>query len=187
MSTSALPGVMLALLQKFASLDYSLGNTQDPTLYIFDGITGPNLPDNYVSLGGEQDPAASGEQQWANLGATAVNEDITIECEVSSYVGGTDDGSNWSPSSTVTDQVAQVSDAQLSARTNAFAIYAAIEVALKNDPQLAAVDNPPTGLLWTKVGQREQIIQTARNDPESMKGRRCRLIFTIYGKVRLYP
>ena len=185
-STSTMPSVMVALLEKFAGLTFPTLLGSNEPVYVFDGIPGPNQPDSYIQLGGTQAPAVSGGQAWAGLGATVRYEDYVIDCAVSCYVGG-DANAGWGSTQT-SSSAAATSDAMLSARSNAFAIFAQIEEAMVADVQLQSVANPvnPFTVLWTEVIPKT-VEQTADGDTESEKGRICNIFFDIHVKGRIFP
>lgn len=185
-STSTQPSVMIALLEKFAGLTFPTMLGSGEPVYVFDGDPGQNQPDSYIQVGGTQDPAISGGQVFAGLGATVKYEDYVIDCAVSCYVGG-NAATGWGSTDTATSTQAQ-SDAQLSARTNAYAIFAQIEQAMISDIQLQNVANPvdPTTVLWTEIIPKTTQ-QTSAADPESDKGRICNIFFDIRVHGRIFP
>lgn len=179
-STSTMPSVTLALLQKFSGLTYPTMLGSNEPVEVFDGIPGPNQPDNYIQVGGTQAPAIAGGQVFAGLGATVKYEDYVIDCAISSFIGGDAD----QPFATAQE----ASDAMLSARTNAFAIFAQIEQAMVSDIQLQSVTTPvnPFTVLWTELVPKT-VEQTADGDPESEKGRICNIFFDIRVHGRIFP
>ena len=185
-STSTEPSVLLALLEKFAGLTYPTLLGSNEPVYVFDGITGPNQPDNFIQVGGTQDPTISGGQVFAGLGATVKYEDYVIDCAISCYVGG-DDNPGWGSADTATSSAAK-SEAQLSARSNAYAIFAQIEQALISDIQLQNVADPvnPFTVLWCEVVPKTTT-QTNDDDPESSKGRACNIYFDVRAHGRIFP
>ncbi len=185
-STSTQPSVVIALLEKFAGLSYPALLGSNEPVYVFDGITGPNQPDNFIQVGGTQDPAIAGGQVFAGLGATVKYEDYVIDCAVSCYVGG-DANAGWGSTDTASSAAA-ASDAMLSARSNAYAIFTQIEQAMISDIQLQSISNPvnPTTVLWTELVPKTTV-QTTDQDPESDKGRACTIYFDIRVHGRIFP
>ncbi len=177
-TTSTEGAVVLALLEKFAGLTYPTMLGSNEPVQIFDGIPGPNQPDNYIQVGGFDVPdIVQGTQTWAGLGATVRYEDYEVNCAVSCYVGGDAD-------QTFTT-AGEPSDAQYAARTNAYAIFAQIEIAMQADVQLLNVTNPP-GILWCEVLPKSTQ-QTEAGDPESGIGRVCNRLFSIHVRGRIFP
>lgn len=182
-ATSTIPSVLTALLEKLNGLTWPAMIGGQP-VYVFDGIVGPSQPDNTVVVGGEQDPAAEGDQEWMTVGGRRRQEEYTIEITASSYVGGE---SGISAASTAASTAALVSNAQASARTNAFAIVGAIEAALRADPQLQQVTDPPDpgAVLYCAFGSRIVLTQTTEDDPESPLGRIATVTFDVQVKGTL--
>lgn len=187
-STSTTPSVMVALLEKFAGLTYPTMLGSGQPVYVFDGIPGPNQPDSYVQVGGTTTggQAVSGTQEWAGLGATVQYEKYDIDCAISCYVAG-DANAGWG-SSDIAASAAAASDAMLSARTNAFAIFAAIQTAMQADIQLQSVADPvdPTTVLWTLCTYKTTE-QTADTDDASAMGRICNIFFDVHVEARIFP
>jgi hypothetical protein len=120
-TTSRIPAVIDALVSTFAA---ALPNVQ-----VFDGpwITVPDS--DYLTVGWT--PAfetATGQQTWAGLGNKARDEQIDVPCYCDSFSGAT----------TVSDR-----------RNAAFAMFAAAETAIRNDPTLGGVIPNPG---WAQIG-----------------------------------
>lgn len=59
-----------------------------PPTVVYDGFPGLNRPDVLVSVGGSVDPTIDNAETWASLGAKSKDENYTVNCYVSAYVGG---------------------------------------------------------------------------------------------------
>lgn len=173
-STSTVAAFVQAILELLSGLTWPTLVGDDEEVYVFDGITGPNEPSNFIIVGGSQTPAISGTQHWRGLGAQRKLEDYTVSLTISCYVAGDDsqafDGTN--PST--------VSDAQMQARNNAFALMAQIETQLRGvGVMLTNVADPPNNI-WCELGPKVNVQQTADGDPESDKGRICTIETEIH-------
>lgn len=173
-STTRIPAIMLALLEKFATLTYPAMVGGGPVV-VLDGISGPHAPDHYVSVGGNGKPAATADQVFMNLGGSARDEEVTINCEASSWVGGAPDPGDHSAAS----------DAQRNARTNAYGIVGAIETALRIDKNLTVGITDTPSIYWCAVGDHSELEQTSEEDPDSEKGRWATVSFDITAKAKI--
>lgn len=180
--TTSIPDAIDAVLALIRALNLSVGG--DP-LEVFDGLPGPQTPDNFVQIGGIEQHTASAVQDWMSLGSTnglapARDEKYTIGCGVFCYVGGADAGTS------------STSDAQKAARDNAFTVVRDIETGLRQNPKLASAtagDGLISGGLgtgWVAFGDQIELQQTVREDPEAGKGRRAVVLFGITIFKRLY-
>lgn len=176
MTASSIPQTIVALVELFEGLTWpELIGARDHKVYVFDGIAGAEPPDNFIQIGGDQSPAAEGEQQWASLGARQRSEDYTVECLVTSFVGGDSSG-----------QGHRAANAQRSARTNAFGVLELIGDALRSDPSLRGVADPPAARVFTaELGNGIKVEQTADGDPEAEHGRICTVFFGIHVTTRI--
>jgi hypothetical protein len=174
MATSTLPGVILALLEKFNGLTYPKMLGEPSPVYVLDGIPGPDAPDHYLSVGGDGRPAGEISQRYQNLGGTRRDEDVTVHCLASSYVAGAAAPADYSVAS----------DAQRNARTNAFAIVGAIETALRSDKNLTNVTDAP-GIYWCEAVTVGELEQSADDDVESDKGRTATVRFDIHARAQI--
>lgn len=115
MTTSRIPAVCDALV---STLRTALGSTA--TVYDGQWVTAPDSTQSYVTVGWTPEgEGPSGEQDWAGLGNRARDETGDIPCYADAYGGDTND---------------------VAARRNAaFALFAACETALRDDPTLGGV------------------------------------------------
>lgn len=154
MLTTTIPDVIDFYLAAWRDLP----ECQAPVV-VFDGMP-DSAPDTLVTIGGTSTPVTVGNRTWASLGGPsgipAQDETYAINCVVSSYVGGG-------------------SEAQKTARDNAFTIFEAIEVQVRKDPQCGGL----LGTGWTTFSEIEDMTQTSADDPEVDKGRICTVLFTI--------
>lgn len=141
MATSTIQAVLVGLIAKFNTLTFTGLTTNDPNVVVYDGFPGPNQPDNLIVVGGTPNNTVDGGQTYAGLGAQVKYEDYEVECFISCWVGGDDSQGQQG-----------ASDAQNTARNNAFLILAQIEAALKSDLRLLSVPSPP-GILWLEIGR----------------------------------
>ncbi len=162
-AVSTVPGVILALNEKLSTLTWPTLAGNDQAVSVYDGMTGPSEPANYVTIA-----AGSGAVKmrdagtWTQLQAPHREEAYSVGLEISCLVGGSDDVGDFG-----------LSDAQRSSRANAFAIFATIQTAVRTDMRLTSVADPP-GILWSSVAV-SGIDQTGEDDPESQAGRACTL------------
>ncbi len=136
-ATSSQATVINLLVQKFQALQLEtpIGNQPVP---IFDGPEGPNEEDNFVVVMGWPDDDSSGELTPAYLGSTAsYYEKYKILVATFCYVGGDDNDAGYGDS-----------DAQLTARTNANYIEAALESAVNADRNLAIQNGGVAPCIW---------------------------------------
>lgn len=171
--TTSIPAVVDALLVLWRALN--LVDATGSPISIFDGYPGPQLPDTFVQVGGIDQLTADGSQDWASLGVTnliapARDERYAIDCAVTSYMGGVDAG------------VTGTSDAQKTARDNAFTVLTALETAVRGDPKLGST----LGTGWISFGERVSLSQTTPEDPEAGKGRTATFLFSVDVYHRLY-
>jgi hypothetical protein len=177
-TTSTIGAMRLALLEKWSGLTWpALGGSGEPPV-IFDGVPTANQPDNLIALGGTTMPTSTGRQPFAGLGGVYKYENYEIVCFVSCYVGG-------AQGSGVASSVADPSDAQGTAATNAYAILAVIETALRQDKQLSSVTNPP-GILWCDL-QPVNEENTSADSPEASMGRSTTIEFHVEVHGRIGP
>lgn len=169
-STSSVPQVIDALI---ACFEDSLSGT---AVEVFDGLP-VDLPDGFVAIGGDIDPVADGEQEWAGLGNSAMNETYDVLGQISTAVGGT---GTANPDATPNSLA---SNAQKGARDAAYAILSTITNAILNDKQLIAWGAPFQAGWVSMVRLTAQ--ETSYNDSESEKGRRCDLKFSVRVRNRL--
>ncbi len=162
---SSFPDVVDALLSKIRGLAAVTGAV--PPVTVYDGFSGPNVPDVFVQVGGEAEPTADGAQDWAVLGDFDRDERYVVNCYVFAFVGGSDDSGT-----------SGAGDAQKTARDRAFVIVHAIETALRSDPTLA---NGGTALVtWCGFGNPHFTVeQSDETDPDLAKGRKCRVAFGV--------
>jgi len=180
--TTSIPDAIDAAVALVRALNLTVGG--DP-LEVFDGFPGPNAPDNFVQIGGLEQTATSATQEWMSLGSTnglapARDEKYTINCATCCYVGGSDaDGTS-------------TSDAQKSARDNAFTIVRAIEVGIRENPKLASAtagDGLISGGLgtgWVAFGDHIELQQTDAQDPRAGMGRKAVVLWDLAIFKRLY-
>lgn len=173
---TSIPDALDAILALIRALNLKVEN--DP-VEVFDGLAGPNVPDVFVQVGGIDQTAVDGDQEWHSFGSPAGiapnrDERYRINCGVFAYVGGADAGES------------SASDAQKSARDIAFTILAAIERGLRENVKLESADNGADGLIvgglnvgWVEFGGHMSLEETTRNDPEAGKGRRAVVLFEV--------
>ena len=179
---TSVPNVIDALLSKIRALTAVTG--AQPPVLVYDGPPGPDEPDLYVTVGGGTEVVSDGRQTVASLGSAATkpasfDENYAISGWVYSFVGGGDDAG-----------VAGVSDAQKTARDNAYTIFEAISTAIQNDPTLAAetsVFPDGNGLAsgWINV-EDHRLEQTNPDDDKSAFGRWAFVHWTVRVHKRLY-
>lgn len=178
-TTSTIGAMCLALLEKWGGLTWtSLGGSGEPPV-IFDGVPTANQPDNLIALGGTAAPTSTGEQPFAGLGGVYKYETYEITAFVSCYVGGA------AGSGVMASGGADPSDAQGTARTNAYAILATLETAARQDKQLLTVTNPP-GILWHDL-QPVNEENTNADSPEAADGRATTIEFHVRVHGRIGP
>lgn len=184
---SLVPEVIDYLLGMFRGLTVpdlvdAVGNPLD--LLVYDGYPGTDLEDTFVAIGGGYDPTAMGTQEFISLGqptnAPSRDERVEIRCYATSFVGGADDGG-----------ASGQSDAQYLARTNVYRILAAIEAALRTDPQLGGPHaTPPTAQPLLTSGWVEfsagNLTQTNEIDQSVTMGRHATVEFIVAYYQRLY-
>lgn len=112
----------------------------------------------YVGWDGGEDnnDAATGTQQWAGLGNRARDEALSVTC----YAEATRGETVMKPT-----------------RDAALALVATCETSLRTDPQLGGALTPP-GLAWFAEVQRLA-------QPQTGKGSRCGVVFTVNATARL--
>lgn len=165
MGTPSMPRVIDYLVTTFRALPL----TQVPTLpwSVFDGFPGQMIPDNFIAIGGGSTPTAYGPENWALIGALKRDENYLVEIALASYVGGSSDSQNQT----------DYSNAQQTARNQAFAMFNAIDGALRGTPQkvtLAGNVNIASELTDINVEQSDL------NDPLVKLGRRCTIVFYLH-------
>lgn len=173
-TVSTIPGTVLALMEKLQGLTWPTLLGTDNNVEVFDGITGTSVPANYVTLGAGTGIKVEPGKTWTPLGAPHYEEAFSVGCEVSCLVGGSNLPGDFG-----------VSDAQRSARSNAFAIFETIRTALRADLRLTNVTDPP-GILWSSVKITGDVVQTDEEDPEAAAGRACTLPFSFYAVAVVY-
>lgn len=180
--TTSVPNVIDAILHKIRGLAVC-----DPKTgcQVLDGPPpGPETPDLYVTIGGDVDPTIDGQQDWMSLGAVpgtapALDERYLLNGYIYAYCGGADDGSGLASS-----------DAQKTARDSAYAVFAAIEAALRVDPCLIAEtgvfpNGRGLGTGWVGMNQ-HRLEQTDPEDDRSSYGRYVTIRFSLAVFHRLY-
>lgn len=131
MATSVIPALIDALVAQ--------STTALPSVKVYDGLAVTNDPGDFLMVGVE-DPdlesaasSATAEQSWAHSTGTSRDESGEITCAALSWNG----------------------DGNLkTARDGVFAITAAVENLLRNDPDLGVA-----GLLWTSFGSTVELSQ----------------------------
>lgn len=182
MQTTAYPDVVDALLAKFRGLNLISPTDRQPVV-VFDGYSGPSYPNLFVQVGGEPEPTADGKQEWISLGSSnggvpaSRDELVTIHCYVFSAIGGDDDLGQ-----------SGASDAQKTARDNAFYVVRAIESALRSDVFLANGGTPVLRYAaWASFAESHFIVtQTSGDDEDAAQFRKCRVDFDVSYRNRLY-
>ena len=181
--TTSIPDAIDAIVALARALDLTVGG--DP-LEVFDGWPGPQAPDNFMQVGGIDQTAASGTQEWMSLGSTngiapARDENYTIKCGVFCFVGGAD-----------ADATSTSDDAQKTARDNAFTIVRAFETGLRENPKLASAtagDGLISGGLgtgWVAFGGQIELQETDPTNPRAGMGREAVVLFEVGIFKRLY-
>lgn len=176
--TSATTAVLDGLLSTFRAMAATTGN---PPVTVYDGEPGEQPEDLFIQIGGGlSDVTATAQQDWRSLGisggaAPTRDERGTITCYASAWVGGVDAGT------------LSTSDAQKTARDQAFALVAACEVAVRDDPKLTIpIGGSGLGTGWISFGTRIELVQPDSQDPELSKGRRAVVVFDIEWYTYLY-
>lgn len=183
-TTTSIPNVIDALLTKWRGLAVKVAGVD--SLIVFDGMPGSYLPDTFACVGGLPGNTVNGAQDWASLGAAYTgtpasrDEKYTITCYARSYVGGSDDAGGTG-----------FSDAQKTARDNAFAVVSVLEDAVRTDPVLRNVtsvfpDGQGLKTGWLSFGTRYDVEQTPEDDASAEKGRWANVIFEVAVYKRLY-
>lgn len=164
MANSSMPAVIDYLIATFKALP--ICNNPSVPVSVFDGFPGPNIPDNFIAVGGGSAPTLAGPESWAAIGALSRDENYLVEIAIAAYVGGSSDTTG-----------ADHSNAQKAARDTAFSIYNAVDGALRGT--LAKVT------LSSKINIAAEITdisveQSDVNDPQVLKGRRCTIVFYLH-------
>jgi hypothetical protein len=146
---------------------------------VYDGLQGPDSPDLFLAVGGMAEPTEDGTVEWAELGDEAQWEDYEVACYIWSWVGGDDNAGQGSAADAV-------SDAQKTARDNAFTIYNAVNGALLADVMFLATNGGQPLVQWCNVSHKtvHQTPAAAEADDGSM-GRSCRIDFRIHVRARI--
>lgn len=178
--TTVYPDVVDALLLMFRTLALA-SPTDGVPVPVYDGFSGPGYPNLFVQIGGEPEPVGDGRQEWISLGSSnggvpaSRDEFVSIHCYVYSVIGGDDD-------------LAQdgASDAQKTARDNAFFVVRAIEAALRNDVFLANGGTPVLrSAAWASFGESHFVVNQTGPDDDT-RFRACRVDFDVSYRNRLY-
>jgi len=185
MAGSSYHAVMLALTQKVTGLTYpALIGTDTAVQFLDSPSAGGFEADNAVFVGLDPDTGtegASGTQTYAGLGGFVKYETYAIRCAVSCFVGGSSDPNGL---------LLTTSDAQNSARQNAFAILNTIEAAIVDDKQLLGVANPPLNpagpamVLWLDLGDIAYLPSEVTNNGGTV-GRQADVTFSVNVHGRL--
>jgi hypothetical protein len=169
--TTTVPDAIDYLLNMIAALPECA-----PPVAVLDGFPGEiSGLDTIVTVGGEMNPTATGTMSWAALGGPvpARDERYTIDVGVWCWVGGSNN----------VDDLESLSDAQKTARDNAFTIVRAIEKAVRNDPTFGGL----FGTGWSSVLDTFHVDQT-NADTDPTQGRVCDVHFDVgvYSRRRTF-
>ena len=180
--TTTQPDCIDALVTLFRGLSTVTGN---PPVAVYDGEPGGQSEDKYLQVGGGSTPTTvAGTQAWGPFGISGVtaptrDETFVIICYAYAFVGGVQDGSNTA------------SDAQKTARDQAYALVRDAETGLRTDPKLITamtangVTNPGVGTGWIAL-TRMDLLQNDSTDPQLGLGRRAIVEFDITVYSRRY-
>lgn len=174
MANSSIPAVIDYLLATLRAL--SIVTNPTTPVQVFDGFPGPSIPDDFVAIGGGSFPTANGPEDWAAIGALKRDEDYLVEIAISAYRGGSSDSNNPLDSS----------NAQKTARDRAFAIWSAIDGAVRGTQAKVTLGPPgsPTINMWSGITD-ITVEQTDVNDPNALMGRRCTIVFYLHVRNRI--
>lgn len=150
MTTSRIPAVCDALVSILTTA------LTDATVYDGKYVTAPSGTKSFVTVGWTpEDEGPTGSQDWAGLGRLARDETFDIPCYADAYSGST----------------------QLAARRNAaFALFAACENALRNDPTLGGALPQPG---WSQIGE------YAVRQEQTESGLDVGITFHVIGQTRI--
>lgn len=178
--TTAFPDVVDALLLMFRNLNLTSPTDGSP-VPVFDGFPGPGYPDLFVQVGGAAEPSGDGKQEWISLGSSnggipaSRDELMSVHCYVMAKAGGDADIPQTGPS-----------DAQKTARDNAFYVVRAIETALRNDVFLANGGTPVLQYAaWASFAESHMIVDQTSSDSDT-RFRVCQVSFDVSYRNRLY-
>jgi hypothetical protein len=183
---SADQAVMVALTEKITGLTYptTLIGTDGYVQFLDSSAAGGFSAENAVFIGFDREDGdiVRSTQTYAGLGGMAKNETVIVNCAVSCFVGGSADTDG---------ELLDDSDAQNSAKQNAYAILAVIENAIVDDKQLLLVADPPVNpttntnlILWSELSESGCIGGAAKSG--GAIGRSADITFSFTAHCRLY-
>lgn len=152
MATSVVPALIDALVSTFTSAITTarvydgFGSTEDPGDFLMVGVEDPDLEGSAF--------AADVTQDWTNANTTARSESGDITCAALSWNGNTD---------------------QKAARDAVYAVLAAAETALRNNPSVGLAN-----VLWTSFGTNLQLSQN-----QTTTSALAMVIFRIHFEARI--